>query len=403
MKVSVIMANYRGAQHLFAGITSVLRQSHADLELIVSDDASPDGSLGIVRAAMAGDGRVRLIEAEVNAGPASARNRALDAASGDWIAIVDSDDLLHPNRLERLLAAAKRLNADMIADDLMFFGDTVEASGRTLLQPLDLCAPMFVTTSLFLEASGESRRLPALGYLKPLIRRSLIDTHRYDASLRIGEDYDFIVRLLMAGGRFAVIPDPTYLYRRHSASISHRLTESAVSAMLAAHDRVAEDAGASELSLLARRRRGLVALWRYECLLAAVRQRRFGYALGLLLRSPSLLGQILRSLGERFARPAMSDVEKPVAQLRLGLGLPHREMGQLLSVPCSAVPQAGGIWSAAPAKMAAVLSRLSARYCLSCVVEDEAGAWAAGLLPAGDTTSGAAIAPGAAASYPTGP
>jgi succinoglycan biosynthesis protein ExoO len=380
MKVSVIMANYRGAQHLFAAIGSVLRQTHADLELIVSDDASPDQSLAIVQAAMASDDRVRLISSAVNLGPAAARNRAIDVATGDWIAVMDSDDLLHPNRIERLLAAAERLGADLVADDLVFFGDTVEASGRTLLQPLEICAPLTVTTGLYLDASGERRRIPALGYLKPMIRRSLIGTHRYDESLRIGEDYDFILRLLMSGGRYVILPDPMYLYRRHTASISHRLTESAASAMLAAHDRVAAGAGAAERPLLARRRRGLLAMWRYERLLAAIRGRQGLRVLGLMLRHPGLAKHLTRSLGERFARAAVSHAERPSAEMRLGLGLPFREVGAL-SVPCLAVPQAGDAWPAPPGKMASTLSRLSARYRLSYRVEDEAGAWAAGLLP----------------------
>ncbi len=380
MKVSVIMANYRGAQHLSAAIDSVLRQTHADLELIVSDDASPDQSVAIVRQAMVGDGRVRLIEAVANAGPAAARNRALDVASGDWIALVDSDDLLHPNRLERLVAAAGHLGTDMIADDLMFFGDTVEASGRTLLQSLDLCSPMTVTTAVLLQASGESTRIPAFGYLKPMIRRGRIGARRYDESLRIGEDYDFILGLLMSGARYDVIPDPMYLYRRHSASISHRLSETAVHAMLAAHDRVAANAGPAERELMAPRRRGLLALWRYESLLDRIRGRRGLQAAALLLRHPSLIRRLGRSIGERFARTIVPLANKPSAELRLGVDLPHRETG-FLSLPCPAVPNAGADWSTPPARMAVALSRLSARYRLSCIAEDAAGAWAAGLLP----------------------
>jgi succinoglycan biosynthesis protein ExoO len=380
MKVSVIMANYRGAKHLSAAIGSVLRQTHADLELIVSDDASPDQSAAIVRQAMIDDRRVQLIEAATNAGPAAARNRALEVASGDWIALVDSDDLLHPNRLERLVAAAGHLGADMIADDLMFFGDTVEASGRTLLQSLDLCAPMTVSTAIFLQASGESTRAPAFGYLKPMIRRSLIGGRRYDESLRIGEDYDFVLGLLMSGARYDVIPDPMYLYRRHSASISHRLSESAVHAMLVAHDRLAANAGPVERELMAPRRRGLLALWRYESLLDRIRGRRGLQAAGLLLRDPSLILRLGRSIGERFARTIVPMAKKPAADLRLGVGLPHRETG-VLSVPCPVVPVPGSAWSTPPARMAVALSRLSARYHLSCVAEDAAGAWAAGLVP----------------------
>jgi succinoglycan biosynthesis protein ExoO len=400
LKVSVIMANFRGGQHLLAAINSVLRQSHADLELIVSDDASPDNSLAIVRQKMAADQRLQLIEASANAGPAAARNRALNAASGEWIAIVDSDDLLHPQRLERLLAAAGQLNADLIADDLMFFGDTVEASGRTLLRGLRLCDALTVSTGLFLEASGESRRVPAFGYLKPLIRRSVIAAHRYDESLRIGEDYDFILRLLISGARLAVVPDPMYLYRRHTASISHRLTESAVRSMLLAHDRLVGQAGAAELSLLARRRRGLLELWRYERFLNAVRTRHRADAAALLLRHPGLIGHLLRSVHERLTRDIPPKTAKPFAELRLGQDLRYNEAAGMLSVPCLAVPRAGDSWTAPPAEMAAALSQLSARYQLSAIAEDEAGAWAAGLLPSRQMPSESLVETDAATSAP---
>jgi succinoglycan biosynthesis protein ExoO len=380
MKVSVIMANYRGAKHLFAAINAVLRQSHADLELIVADDASPDDSAAIVRQAIANDSRVRLIEAAANSGPSATRNRALDAASGDWIAIVDSDDLLHPERLQRLLAAANRMDLDIIADDLVFFGETVEASGRTLLQPLGLCAPLTITPDLFLDASGEGRKMPALGYLKPLIRRSLIGTHRYDQTLRIGEDYDFILRLLLSGARFAVLPDPMYLYRRHGASISHRLTKGAADAMLAAHDRVAAHAGVTERVSMAQRRRGLVHLVRYETWIALIRDGRHAAALTFLLRYPGLVRPAGRSVCERLARTTAPTIQKPPADLRLGLRC-HQQYDGMLSVACLAVPQPGDAWSAPPCEMAAALSQLQARYQLTCMADDAAGAWAAGLLP----------------------
>ncbi len=380
MKVSVIMANYRGAEHLSAAIASVLRQTHADLELIVSDDASPDQSAAIVRDAMAADPRVRLIEAKANVGPSAARNRALEAASGDWVAMVDSDDLLHPERIERLLAAADRLGADIIADDMMLFGDTVEASGRTLLQPLRLRAPMTVTTRLYLEASGEDARTPPLGYLKPMIRRGLIGARRYDESLRIGEDYDFVLGLLLTGARFMVVPDPMYLYRRHSGSISHRLSEAAVEAMLVAHDRLAATVEGDEAALLLRRRRGLAALLSYERLVGAIRGRHAVEAAGLLLRHPALALRLGRSLFERLSRDATPAARKTQAEVRLGAGLLDSAAGGL-SVACLAVPDPGSAWSEPPASLAARLSRLSAQHHLRCVAEDAAGAWAAGLLP----------------------
>ncbi|AZL58136.1 glycosyltransferase family 2 protein [Tabrizicola piscis] len=375
------MANYRGARHLSAAMASVLRQTYADLELIVSDDASPDGSSAVVRAAMATDDRVRLIETAQNAGPAAARNRALDLASGEWVAIVDSDDLLHPQRLERLLRAADRLEADIIADDLMFFGTSPAACGTTLLLPLDLRGALAVSPDMFLQASGEDRTMPALGYLKPMIRRSRMDAARYDESLRIGEDFDLVLRLLLSGLRYVALPDPMYLYRRHGASISHRLSVPAVDAMLAAHDRMAPLAEPALRQALEERRRGLVALKRYEQLVEAIRNRDPGRAAAALLLHPGLVMNLGRSLSERFSRRAETPPQRQPAGLRLGADAPFSDT-QPLSLPCPAVPVPGEAWQTPPARMAAALSRLSALHDLSPVVLDDAGAWAADLLAA---------------------
>src|SRR5262245_38740620 len=99
--ISVIMANYQGSRYIERAVTSVLGQSVGDLELIISDDASTDDSLGVVARLAAHDPRVRLVRADQNGGPARCRNRALDLAQGSWIAIVDSDDLIHPERFAR--------------------------------------------------------------------------------------------------------------------------------------------------------------------------------------------------------------------------------------------------------------------------------------------------------------
>ncbi|HTM77944.1 MAG TPA: glycosyltransferase family 2 protein, partial [Devosia sp.] len=89
--ISVVMANYEAGDKLVAAIDSVLRQSVGDLELIVCDDASGDHSVALVQRFADSDCRVRLVRAEANGGPACCRNRGLDAARGQWIAIVDSD------------------------------------------------------------------------------------------------------------------------------------------------------------------------------------------------------------------------------------------------------------------------------------------------------------------------
>ena len=129
--VSVIMANHNGAAYLADAIASVRRQSLNELELIVSDDASTDDSATIVGEAIAGDPRIRLVRSTRNSGPAAARNKALALARGDWIAVMDSDDLMHPDRLKRLVEAAERDGADIVADDLVEF-EGASSSARLL-------------------------------------------------------------------------------------------------------------------------------------------------------------------------------------------------------------------------------------------------------------------------------
>ena len=119
--VSVVMANFQAGDKIVPALQSVLGQTMADLEVIVSDDASQDHSMALVRALAKDDARVRLIESQTNGGPACCRNRALDAARGSWIAVVDSDDIIHPERLERLLDVARRDDLDIVADDLLMF------------------------------------------------------------------------------------------------------------------------------------------------------------------------------------------------------------------------------------------------------------------------------------------
>ena len=78
--VSIVMANYNGAAHLADAIGSAQSQSLRDLEIIVSDDASSDDSVRIVKQFIAEDPRIRLVHSHQNGGPAAARNRALAMA-----------------------------------------------------------------------------------------------------------------------------------------------------------------------------------------------------------------------------------------------------------------------------------------------------------------------------------
>ena len=243
--VSVVMANYNGERHLADALRSVLTQSLREVEILLVDDASTDRSLEIATDIAATDPRLKIRRLPRNVGPAAARNHALAMASGKWIAVVDSDDFIHPERLERLVKAAESENADIVADDMvMFHDDHVLPPARVLSGSLAK-GPSWVTPAQYILSNRLFVSCTTLGYLKPLIRASFLKRHSigYAEDLRIAEDYDLILRLLVRGARFRVLPDLLYFYRRHGQSVSHRLSLPTLQAMIVADARFRSWAG----------------------------------------------------------------------------------------------------------------------------------------------------------------
>jgi glycosyltransferase involved in cell wall biosynthesis len=230
IEVSVIIANHNGETFIADAVRSACRQTLRNIEIIVSDDASTDASVKIVERLIAEDNRIRLVRSDVNGGPAAARNRALDIARGEWISILDGDDLMHPTRLQSIIEEARKSGADIAADDLLLFDSSRQASPQALFSGRWAKSPQWVSPEEYVLTNNLYGRGPALGYLKPVIRRSVIAQHklRYDERLTIAEDYDFIFRLLMAGATFRTLPNIGYFYRRHSGSVSHRLSSDAL-------------------------------------------------------------------------------------------------------------------------------------------------------------------------------
>ena len=100
--VSIIMPSYNTATYIAASIKSVLAQTYANWELLIVDDCSTDNTDEIVKPFLA-DKRIKYLKNEQNSGAAITRNRALREAKGEWIAFLDSDDLWHPQKLEKQL------------------------------------------------------------------------------------------------------------------------------------------------------------------------------------------------------------------------------------------------------------------------------------------------------------
>jgi glycosyltransferase involved in cell wall biosynthesis len=319
--VSVIIANYNDAAQLTDAIASVQHQSLKNLEIIVSDDGSTDDSFRIVTGLMRADPRIRLIRSERNYGPAAARNRALVVAKGDWIAIMDSDDLMHPARLEFLVQAAIRDGADIVADDLLEFNSDRCCRPRALLKGRWAISPFWVEIADYIRLNRLYGPGPALGYLKPLFRASIFTAPEavYDETLTIGEDYNLVLRLLHSGKRFRVYPLLLYFYRKHKRSISYRLNVNALNALKVADLRFLNQLSGADRRLAAvvlARTRSINTACAFENLLSSLRDKNWMRAFGIALRRPQALALLRLAFAVKLRRLMFNAAAPKLGSLR---------------------------------------------------------------------------------------
>src|SRR5437763_2971183 len=117
--VSIVIPTFNAEFYVGGAIDSALAQQAVAVEVIVIDDASADATPSLVSAIAERDGRVRIERFTANAGPGAARNCGFAVARGQWIAVLDADDLMAPDRLSYLIAAGEREGADIVSDNLL--------------------------------------------------------------------------------------------------------------------------------------------------------------------------------------------------------------------------------------------------------------------------------------------
>lgn len=183
--VSVLLAVHNDARYLPAAVESVLRQSLADLELIVVDDASSDETPGIVGSLT--DARVTVLTNDEQLGLAASLNRGLDQASGRYVARLDSDDVALPGRLESQIRRIGAAPAVAVLGGGILDLDGAGRPGTLHRNPLGPTAVRFL--ALF----GAPFFHPTV-----LVDRELLDDNglRYDPAFLESEDYDLWTRLL---------------------------------------------------------------------------------------------------------------------------------------------------------------------------------------------------------------
>lgn len=192
--VSVIMPAYNAETTIEKSIRSILLQSYRDLEIIVADDASTDSTPEIVQKLATEDSRVRLVRLERNAGCYPARNAALRASSGKFIAIQDSDDISLNTRLEAQLIPILLGKAEFTLSRIF--------RSRCSIDELDINKPKemirLVLDRRIKSPSGlyDYRDKPVLGLVTSVFTRKLFEEYGLFWENRFGADAEFLERVI---------------------------------------------------------------------------------------------------------------------------------------------------------------------------------------------------------------
>lgn len=208
MKVSVIIPVYNAAAFLSGCLENVCAQSLRDLEIICVNDGSTDGSRQVLLDWQARDGRIRLID-QRNAGSGAARNAGLEAASGEFVTFLDSDDGYPESGVLELLYRSAVQNRVQIAGGSFRH---VHLDGRVVDNFTGAYAPYTFDKA---EKRAYSSYQFDYGYHRFIFSRHLIDAHRIRfPDYRRFQDPPFFVRAMIAAQEFFSVPARVYSYRK---------------------------------------------------------------------------------------------------------------------------------------------------------------------------------------------
>ncbi|MFY0644772.1 MAG: glycosyltransferase [Bacteroidia bacterium] len=204
--VSIIGSVYNGEQHLAETLESLRAQDYSNFEVIIVNDASTDDSLSIIESYCLEDERFRFITNTNNEGPA-AKNKAIEAAKGEFIAVFDADDIYAKSRIsEQVKFMEKR--PELLASSCQ----AIKFEGQqgllwNYLSPSLLKAFAFINMPLV---------HPSIIYRASVFKELNL---RYDAPIRFVQDYDLVFRLSQQGA-IANQAKVLMLYRRHDTQVT---------------------------------------------------------------------------------------------------------------------------------------------------------------------------------------
>lgn len=220
--VSVVVPVYNCREFLKECLDSLRNQSYGNIEVIIIDDGSDDGSDMIAQEFVDTDSRFTLIR-QPNCGVGSARNRGIESTSGRWIVFVDADDILLPDSVQFLLDAAVSSGADMVFGKIKKQKNPDYNKDR---QPRGCHTSVKTYNAAELTEQFLYQHIGKFSICGSLIGRQIFSDGLRFATLRRYEDLAITHQLFERAETIAQIDRLTYIYRQHTGSFIHGITRS---------------------------------------------------------------------------------------------------------------------------------------------------------------------------------
>ncbi|WP_161485637.1 glycosyltransferase family 2 protein [Polynucleobacter sp. MWH-Tro8-2-5-gr] len=204
--ISVLMPAYNSELYIAEAIKSILNQSYQNIELIIFDDGSSDKTRRVIESFS--DPRIIKILSDQNYGVVRARNEMIDKARGQYIALMDADDIADPSRLEKQLASLESGESDLCG------------SAQWVLD--EVTGQLKKSKDKFTDSDLRSLLSVYCGLCNSAMmgRAEIFKRFKYDTSILTSEDYYLWVQMAAAGYRFLNLKERLITYRRYPAQTS---------------------------------------------------------------------------------------------------------------------------------------------------------------------------------------
>jgi glycosyltransferase involved in cell wall biosynthesis len=212
IKVSIIIPCFNSIHFIEESITSAIMQTYKNIEIIVVDDCSTDGSLNLIKHLALKDTRIKVISTPINSGASAARNIALKHAKGLWISVLDSDDIYCLDKIEKQVESIEKYSGSLVAVGSNSYH--IDTEGRIISY---FKYPK--NSKILVKNLIRMKRFPAHSsfmYLLSAVKK----INGYNENCKQAEDTDLMLRL-SEHGDFTIVSDYLIKYRIHDNNMTN--------------------------------------------------------------------------------------------------------------------------------------------------------------------------------------